>query len=145
MNTTRRSEAGTQMVEMALISPLLVLLALGVADFARVAYAAITLSNAARAGGQYGVQSNAKAMDSAGIQQAARNDAGDVPGIGVTSAMSCACPSAGAISCTATCPANAAPEVYVTVTTTMTFRTIARYPFIPNVVPMTRQAVMRVQ
>jgi hypothetical protein len=44
----------------------------------RALYWAITLSHAARAGAQYGAQSSGKAGDSAGIQQAALQEAQNI-------------------------------------------------------------------
>ena len=44
----RSTESGAALVEMAMVTPLLLLMALGVGDFGRVMYSAITLSHAAR-------------------------------------------------------------------------------------------------
>src|SRR5688572_27017420 len=54
-----RSISGSAIVELAVVGPLLVLMVLGVADFGRVLYTSIILSHAARAGAQYGAQTNA--------------------------------------------------------------------------------------
>ena len=54
----RESEVGGSLVETALTAPLLLtLLIFGSVEFARVAYAAIEVTNAARAGVSYGAQS----------------------------------------------------------------------------------------
>lgn len=50
------TETGAALVEMALVMPLLLLMALGAGDFGRVMYTAITLAHAARAGAAYGAQ-----------------------------------------------------------------------------------------
>ena len=48
------SARGASIVELAVALPVIVLLVIGAADFARVFYMAIELQNAARAGAQYG-------------------------------------------------------------------------------------------
>jgi Flp pilus assembly protein TadG len=130
---------------MALIVPLLLVMALGVGDFGRVLYWAITLSQAARAGAQYGAQSNAKAADSAGIQQAAVNEAQNIGSISVSSQRVCECTSGVAVSCTTSCGTYGVPRVFVQVTTSSTFQTIAPYPGVPSTVSLSRTAKIRLQ
>src|SRR3954453_1086869 len=48
-----RSERGAALVELALSTPLLVVMIVGAVDFARAFYTAMELTNAARAGAQY--------------------------------------------------------------------------------------------
>ena len=55
-NSDTCSDSGAALVEMAVVMPLLLLMVLGVGDFGRVHYRAITLSHAARAGAAYGAQ-----------------------------------------------------------------------------------------
>ena len=129
------------------LTPLLLLVVLGICDFGRVYYTAITLTHAARAGAAYGSQSNASASDFAGIEQAAREEAQDVDG-GITIAAErlCEYPGGGPVDCvTGICVAGVAPELYVKVTASKTFKTIVSYPGIPNTLPMSREAIVRAQ
>ncbi len=73
-----RSESGQALTELGLILPVLVLMLLGTVELARVAYAAIEVSNAAHAGAQYGSRSVFHANDTTGIQNAAANDAANI-------------------------------------------------------------------
>ena len=148
-----KDQRGTQLVEMAVLSPFLVLLAMGATDFARVSYTSITLANAARTGAQYALQSSTHATKTSAIQTAACNEADDLDPstncvITVTSQRTCRCPGAsGVVACGATpaCTANAPKEVYATVTASKTFNTLVNYPGIPASVPMTRTATLRIQ
>lgn len=148
-----RSVSGSAIVEMALVTPLLLLLVLGAGDYCRMFYWGITLSHAARAGAQYGAQSNGTTGDIAGIRNAALAEAQDIGTITVTSQRVCQCLNGTAMSCATgpctcangTCPGYGAPQVAVRVTATATFRTVAPFPGIPNTVPMSRTAEMRVQ
>src|SRR5437870_10570670 len=58
------SQRGSAIVELTLLVPLFLLMLLGTADFARVFYTALSVSQAARAGVQYGAQDNEKSKRS---------------------------------------------------------------------------------
>lgn len=145
MTRHEHTDAGTQLVEMAILLPFLTLLALGAADFARVSHTAITLGNAARAGAQFGIQSPAAAQNVAAMRQAAENDA-DPMSITATATNFCRCAgSTTNVSCTPAMCAGVAKELYVRVTTSRTFQTLVPYPGVPSSVPMSREAVLRVR
>ncbi len=86
-----RTDTGAAVAEMAVVMPFLILMALGVGDFGRVVYTAITLSHAARAGAAYGSQGPGHAGDTAGIRQAAEDEAQEIAPITVTSQRVCEC------------------------------------------------------
>jgi Flp pilus assembly protein TadG len=71
-------EAAQALVELSLILPLFFLLMIGAVELGRVAFAAIEISNAARAGAQYGAQSAFYSQDTSGITATAQNDANDI-------------------------------------------------------------------
>ena len=108
MKRRDRRESGMSFVEMALVLPLLLLIGVAVADFGRAFYWGITLSQAARAGTAYGAQSNAKAGDSAGIEQAVRREAQNLADpastsvVGVSSSRICECTPGTPVICTTT-------------------------------------------
>jgi Flp pilus assembly protein TadG len=142
----RRSQSGQAMVELTLLSPVLFLLALGVADFGRVFYRTIAVNNAARAGAQYAVRE--KYTDLAGIQNAAVQDANltGFTGSGVTSSYYCQCPgTTGHLVCVAslTCAGGAPPELYVRVDTSFTFTTLVNYPGVPHSTTLAGRAILR--
>ena len=135
------TERGQSLVELALVLPILLLLMVGTIEIGRFAYYAILVSNAARAGAQYGAQSLTTSADTAGIQTAARNDG--LATLTVTPTQLCGC--------TATalggCPAGgfcANPLVYVEVTTSGTFASLFSYPGLPRNLTLTSTIKMRV-
>jgi Flp pilus assembly protein TadG len=138
---------GSAIVELAVVGPLMVLMFLGTADFGRVLYTSIILSHAARAGAQYGAQTNGTTGDTAGIEQAAEEEAADIGTISVTSSRVCECTGAGSVSCTTTTCSGGygVPRVFVQVTASTTFQTIVPYPLIPNTVPLSITAKVRRQ
>lgn len=141
-----RSTSGSALVELAVVSPLLLFMALGVGDLGRVVYTSLILSHAARAGAQYGAQTNATTGDASGIRAAALDEAQDISPVAVTSQRICECPGAGTVSCSTTmCTGYGVPQVFVQVTTTKTFQTLTPYPGIPSAVPLSRTAIVRRQ
>lgn len=83
----QRSSAGQDLVEYALILPLLLLLLLGIAEFALIIFSHDTIANAAREGARYG---SIHPTDTGGICNRAR---------GLTEGMD-----QGALRCTVTLP-----------------------------------------
>jgi Flp pilus assembly protein TadG len=131
------------LIELGLAFPLLMLILVGTADFGRVFYTYVTLANAAHTGAEYGATSAPKIYDSAGIRQAALNDAQDLTGVTVTSTPSCQCSNGSPVSCTTT---SCSPlRYYVTVTAAKTFQTLIPYPGIPSSTNVTAVAVIRAQ
>lgn len=144
----RAGQRGGAVVELALCLPILVLVALGTGDFARVFYTSIALSDAARAGAQYGAHSIAQSGDTAGIQSAAQG-AVNVTGITASGSRSCYCAANDgaaftAVACTATCSASQHLMVTVNVTASKTFTTTSLLSAFANSIPLTRTATMRV-
>jgi Flp pilus assembly protein TadG len=146
-----RSQSGQTLLEVALLTPLLLLLLLGVIEMGRYAYLGILVGNAARAGAAYGAQSYGQAGDGPGIQAAADNDYqynGQLTStLTVTSSTYCGCDSAGTItarSCgTPTCASGHA-ILLLSVTTSGTYSSLFNYPGIPSPITVTRTATLRV-
>ena len=150
------SETGSALVELAMALPLLVIIMIITIDFARVFYLGMALTNAARAGAQFGVQTLARTGDFVNIQNTA-TAATNVTGITAVATRLCQCATnAGVFSGTApganscnnaesvACP-GAHRVMTVTVTTTKAFRTIMRaVPGVANPLTLTRTATLRV-
>ena len=147
MKGIRKPNAGSAVVELAMVLSLLVLMALGTTDFARVFYAGITVRSAARAGVAYGSQDSATATNYTAMRNAATADAADVTGLTATATHYCQCTDGTTVNCTSgTCsPGAVAPQMYVSVTAAKTFTTIINYPQVPHTVAMNHTAIMRVQ
>jgi Flp pilus assembly protein TadG len=148
----RRNEAGSALVELAVSLPLLLLIFFGTADFARVIYLGNALTNAARAGAQFGSVSktSASASNISNIQstaQAAFPSAQPITAVVLT--PECFCETEDAVAtltlCSVTtCTGGRHFTTYVTVTTTATFSRVTPFPGIPSTVAMSRTARMRV-
>jgi hypothetical protein len=125
-------------------------------EVGRLAYADIEVSNAARAGVAYGMQSDVFASDSAGIINAAKQDAPNMSTLavdpptltcycettaGVTTAASCATITTNVGSC----PSPSIIVEYVQVNTSATINTAFHFPGIPNQVTLRGKSIMRVQ
>jgi Flp pilus assembly protein TadG len=141
-----RSQSGQSLVELALLTPILLLLVIGTVDMGRYAYISIQVGNAARAGAAYGAQSPIKAADTAGIKNAALNDGENISGLNVTSTFVCECDNGGAITSTAcTSACTTGNEVTsVVVTASGSFSSLFNWPGIPSPLPLSSTAKLRV-
>jgi Flp pilus assembly protein TadG len=145
-------EAGQALVETALTMPILVLLLVGAAELARVAYAAVEVSNAAKAAVAYGARTPTQSTDTPGMQTAALADAGDLAATLTTTPTTAGICSSGA-SCTGTggsCKNSdcSTPgdhiETILTVQTSATFDPLIHLPGIPTTFALDGQAVQTV-
>lgn len=143
------SESGANLVELALLLPLMILMFLGVAEVGSIFYMSIEVNNAALAGAAYGAQSNITAADTAGMARVAQQDASNVPGLTASATYYCACSTtAGALtnlaSCSSTCTAGSHEVIFVKVNTSATFSALSKFPALPNPFTTSGQAIMRV-
>ncbi len=138
-------EIGQAVIELALMLPIFVLLLVGGAEFGRLAYASIEVSNAARAGVAYGAQNHITASDATGMQQAATNDGANVSGLSATGTHFCSCSNGTASTCLPTDCAGALIVEYVQVNTSASVNPLFYYPGLPRIFTLTGQAVMRVE
>jgi len=142
-----RSERGGALVELAVVLPVLVLIAIGVMDYGRVYYTSVTVANAARAGAEWGAYGKAgSSTDDANIQNFAKIEGAEAGTLTVTSSHVCRCsPTGGTVSCANSCGGYGAPQVYVTATATKSVALILRYPGLPASVTISRSATFRAQ
>jgi Flp pilus assembly protein TadG len=149
-----RSEAGSALVELAVALPLLALILVATIDFARIFYTSIELTNAARAGAQYGTQTVGLSTDGAGMSSAALAGS-NLTAVTVITGRTCGCapddgtgqpwPAAtgtGIPPCTVCATGHLV--ISVTVTTVKGFSMIAPFPGIPNSISISRAATLRV-
>lgn len=166
--STLRNDRGSAFVELALVLPILTLVLIGAAELGRMAYFAIEVSDAARAGVAYGAQSTSTAPDTTNIAIAARAAAPDLPStLSVTSSDPCVCEtvtsSTGTVTTTTipltSCGGSSLPATlctgtatgttyivvnYVQVSTSATVSTMFNYPGIPNSFTLNGFSKMRV-
>ena len=140
-----RSETGGALVELAVVLPILVLIAVGVMDYGRVYYTSVTVANAARAGAEWGAYGRTgSTTDNAKMQSFAQLEGAEAGTLNITSGLLCRCtPGGSTVSCTTSCGGYGAPQTYVTVTATKTVNLILRYPGLPPTITISRSATFR--
>ena len=116
-------------VELAVLAPFLAFLFVAVVDYSRIFYHSLTVANCARNGGLYALQDPTKALDTAGITNAAQQDAGNLNLTQLTVSSKTDSP---------TTPTT------VSVTVTYPFNTITNYPGIPSTWTLSRTLTMKV-
>jgi len=73
-----RNNSGSALVELALTAPVLMLMIVGAVELGRIAYCAIEVQSAARAGAAYGAENVAFAGQTSTIKQVAKNDVSNI-------------------------------------------------------------------
>ena len=136
-----KSEAGTAMVEFAVLAPVFIFLLVGLIEIGRFSYFALLAANAARAGVQWGAQNLSTADSNYGMGDAAQHDGQN---LGWTVTESHFCTLNGTVTTCATGAVPAGQVYYVQVTTAGTFNSLLKYPGIPQSIPVSGKAVMRV-
>lgn len=131
------------MVELAVALPILLLLAIAVADYARVYYAAIVVASAAQAGVHYGVAFDG---DPDSMTVSAQRDAGSVSLDAVNVGKYCSCPAQGVVDCATTSCTDVTygqPQIFDTVQVRKDVPLFIRYAAFPATFTITRTAVLR--
>ena len=142
-------QSGQSLVELAVTMPILTLLLLGGAELARLAFASIQVTNAAKAAVQYGDQNHAFAStDSNGMKIAATADAQGLSGLNVTSYRQYQCSNAPGVMLAVdsndnpsntSCTGSTLEEI-LTVTTTAFFDPLIHLPGLPTTYTLTGNA-----
>ncbi len=141
-----RSQRGSGLIELALLFTALMLLLLGVVDFALATQQEMVVSEAACAGAHYG-EFQGTSPNTTMMQSVATNAAGGISGFSAVATKWCACsPGGTAVSCSATCASSTyGPIVYVQVVTSATASLLFKYTGIPLTVPLSGVCILRVQ
>ena len=141
----RRSERGGAMVELAVVLPVLILLAIGVMDYGRVFFTSITVANAARAGAEWGAQNQANSVKTSDLENFAQLDGAEAGTLVVTSSRTCKCGATVVACSTASCAGYGVPRVFIAVTVTKDVALLIKYPGLPTTVTIARTATFRLQ
>ena len=136
LNAGRNGEQGSALVELALSLPFLLIMLLGAAEFAKLAYASIEVANAAHAAAVYASSSHGALSDTPGITAAAGTDSPNLVGSNAiivnTPTTTCQCSDGTTnVSCTDnnTCySAGMGMITTVTVTTQSTYSPMVSLP-----------------
>ena len=140
--TAFHEQSGSSVVELALLTPLLLLLLAGAVDMGQAFYAAIEVSSAATAGADYGIQ---KPTNTSGMEQAALLDGANLSGLAASASWGCECSdgTSASVSCISEPSCSTNPVNYVLVTTSMTFVPILRISGFPSNLALKGSARMR--
>ncbi|MCB1022513.1 MAG: pilus assembly protein [Bryobacterales bacterium] len=128
-------KSGNAMVELAIAGMTFIVLGMGGVDFGRMYYDSIAVGGAAFASTQYGAFSVVTAGDFAGMQAAGLAESEDVDNVTVTASHFCDCPDnpGVSVSCNQTqCTNYGLPRLYVRSRAQSNFKTMGKYPGIPD-------------
>ena len=137
---------GGAMIELAVALPFLILVSIGVMDFGRVYFTSVAVSNAARAGAEWGATTGFY-QDAASQESFAKLDGAEAGAITVVASYMCRC-GATAVACSSTLDCGGGygpPAVYVTAMASKTVTMLLSYPGIAPTVSISRSATFRAQ
>jgi Flp pilus assembly protein TadG len=144
-----KNNHGAALVELALVTPLLLLLFAGAIDFGGAYFVELEVANAAHAGAEYGSQNP---TDTAGITAAAEQSAPNLANLTVAApAWGCECSDGSSYnaSCSPqpTCVASATRATKavhrVQVTASSVYKTLLPWPVIPRTMTLSNTATIR--
>jgi len=145
LSQRRKTQGGSALIELALLFVMLMMLLVGVIDFALVTQQAMVVSEAAYAGAQYGAMTG-NSSNFTQMQTIATSSAKGIAGFTATASKWCACsPGGSSVSCATSCGAYGTPAAYVQVITTATATLLFRFTGVPLTVPLRGVCVLRVQ
>ena len=141
--------AGSALVEFSVTAPLLVSLALGVADYGTMVNQQAILEAATRAGAEYAAV-HGWGADGSGITAAATS-ATTIGYLTASPSQVCGCPDAnsGVIltsqspPCTTACPNGASPSAYISVSTNASYALVVPFPGVSSPIGLTATAIAR--
>jgi len=141
----RRDSSGLASLELALILPFAVMVAVGLIDYGVGIHRNMQLANAARAGTQYAVIRKPIQGDTTEIVNAVNQAAPpvDTANRSVSARLFCECPDGNEVSCSTTCPDGGYRSAFVEVTVSEDYTTLLSYPMFPSPIRMENQAVVR--
>ena len=147
LGSLSRDNAGNVTIEFGFVILFMVTLALGAYDFGNLGYQKIAVTNAARAGSQYGVQDMSTAEDTAGMIQAARNDINDTANaLTITAENYYHCPGQGDVADESVlCDDGTFSYFYVVVTVEDEIELMFPYPFVSSPQAVASTNTMRVR
>ena len=136
------SEQGSQLIELALVTPVLMILFTAAVDFGRAYFINMEVSSAAEAGSIYGI---VHPTDLAGMQAAASLDAPDLTGLSTTASYGSECSDgSSAVAASGQAPTCGVEAVqYVEVDTKVQYQTILLYPGLQSFFTLNGKSRMR--
>jgi Flp pilus assembly protein TadG len=136
------NEDGSQLVELALALPLLLLVLCGAIDFGRAYFVDMEVAAAAEAGAIYGLSNP---TDIAGMKAAALLNAPDISGLTPTASYGAECSDGtSAVAAPGTAPTCSVTVVqYVEVDTTATYKPLLYYPGLQSMFTLNGKSRMR--
>ena len=137
-----KSETGGALIELAIVLPVLILIAIGVMDYGRVYFTSVAVANAARAGAEFGSIEPGRETWTTQMQDFAKLDGAEAGAITVTATTHCEC-SGSVVACSTTCAGYGAPWVLVEVTASKSVAMVLKYPGLPTTVTVSRTAIFR--
>jgi TadE-like protein len=134
-------DSGGVAAEFALVAPIIILIATGIADFGMLASNSTALTAAVRIGAEY---ARFHPTDTVGIQNSMQRSISFTPTLSFppTFPQSCECDNKTSIACSESCATSGRPgpnRVFITISATQAFAPLVPWPGLPDLLTATAQ------
>jgi len=134
------------MIELAVVMPVLILMCVGIMDYGRVFFTSIAVSNAARAGAEWGAQRlGVNSSFITEMQDFAKLEGAQAGTINVTANRVCRC-GVTVVTCATAVDCGGGygtAAEFIEVTASKTVALLIKYPGLPTSIPISRTATFR--
>jgi hypothetical protein len=137
-----RNRSGNMLLELALVSPIIVAVMIGMIDFGRGAQTSMSLRSAARAGAEYVSRTGDLEKVEVIVAEAANLETATLV---VAPIMFCECDGGVGATCGSYCPDGTFARRFISVTAEQPFLTLVPYPMVPRPIQLSGRAILRVQ
>jgi Flp pilus assembly protein TadG len=138
----RRDETGNVLLELALVTPVLVALLIGIVDFGRGAYTSMSLRSAARAGAEYVSRTGDTSDLTTVVAEAANLQS---TGLSVVPTTFCECDAGAPATCGGLCSDGTSVRQFIAVDVQKAYTPMLPYPGVPSPVTLSGRAILRVR
>lgn len=136
--------SGAAAIELALVTPILAAMAVGLADGGLAIAQQMRLNDSAHSGAQYGLVRNPIQGDLSGVI-AAIGEGTPAAARQINVTLSCECADGAALACTATCADGTLRRRYLNISLTEVYRTLIPYPLLDPEIPLQSNVAVRLQ
>ena len=143
-------ERGVFVIEMALITPVILVLVLAAYDISSAIRQKMTLQNAVRIGMHYGTIRPPVAGDLTGVVSAVKKTLptewlADTSNVTIDAKLVCECSASGTITCGTTCPVGEITMTFLNIKALKKYQPLFQYPTLSTQVDLSEESLVRLQ
>lgn len=141
--TVRRDRRGNVAIELALVTPVAMLLLIGIVDYGMAVYDNMQLASAVRSGAQYALRNSSDLDAVEDVVMGALTI--DKETVNATATQVCGCADGETVDCSESCSDSSARRKFINIQAVQQHTALFTYPGIPNPVSLQAEARIRIE